>query len=292
MTTDSDHYLHVAAVQMLPAAGDPKANIERASRLAREAVDRHGAELIIFPECALTGYASPGEAGMTLEKTREMAEPVPGPSTEHFARLARELRAHIVWGLHERRGDRYYNTAALLTPEGRIAGTYSKVHINKHEWHMGWTNGERFSVWPCLAGELSFNLGIMICYDREVPEAARCLAVLGADVIAIPQATGCTCDQPIHREQLRVRAFENEMYIAMANWGGPEFKGHGMIIDPRGEVLQLGGRQEEILSAALDLNHLREVRRKGNYGRKNRRPQVYEPLVRPDPRASSQPTAG
>ena len=144
------------------------------------------------------------------------------------------MRIYIVWGLHERSGDKYYNAAVLLSPKGEILGTYHKVHINKYESNMGWTNGDRFQVWPCEIDGVSFNLGIMICFDREVPEAARCLAVLGADIIAIPQATGCTCDVPIHRDQLRVRAYENEVFIAMANWAGPEFKGHSMIIDADG----------------------------------------------------------
>jgi predicted amidohydrolase len=273
------NYVHVAAVQMLPAQGDPKANVDRADGLIRRAVREHGAELIVLPECTLTGYTQPGKHGMTLERSRELAEPVPGPSTDHFAKLAAELGAYIVWGLHERRGDRYYNSAVLLSPQGNVVGTYSKVHINKYEHNMGWTNGERFFVWPCRVRNIDFNLGIMICFDREVPEAARCLCVLGADVIVIPQATGCTCDIPIHREQLRVRAYENEVYLAMANWAGPEFKGHSMIIEPSGHVVRLGSRDEEILTAEFDMDALKKHRANGIYGRHHRRPTTYGPLL-------------
>jgi 5-aminopentanamidase len=275
------HYVHVAAIQMLPATGDPKANVERATRLAREAVDKHGARLIILPETTLTGYASPSDKGMTLARCRELAESVPGPSVDHFARLAAELKVYIVWGLHERQGNRYYNAAVLLSPKGEILGTYRKVHINKYERNMGWTNGDHFQVWPCEIDGVSFNLGIMICFDREVPEAARCLAVLGADIIAIPQATGCTCEIPIHRDQLRVRGYENEVYIAMANWAGPVFKGHSMIISPGGEVIRLGGREEEILDAVFDMDALRKHRENGIYGRHHRQPGAYGPLMRP-----------
>jgi len=275
----SPHAVRTACIQMLPATGDPQANIARADRLVREAVLTKGAELIVLPECTLTGYASPGSKGLTLEQSRAMAERVPGPSVEHFARLAAELKVYIVWGLHERRGDRYYNSAVLLSPEGKIEGTYSKVHINKYESQMGWTNGDKFHVWPCRIRGIEFNLGIMICYDREVPEAARCLMALGADIIAVPQATPCTCIFPIHRDQLRVRAYENELYIAMANWGGPDFRGHGMIIAPTGDVLQLGGQDEEILVADLDLQALREHRNRGIYGKHHRRPDAYGPLL-------------
>lgn len=184
-----------------------------------------------------------------------------------------------MWCLPERRGDRYYNSAVLLSPGGEVLGTYSKVHINKYEQHVGWTNGDRFQVWPCRVGDTSFNLGIMICYDREVPEAARCLAMLGADVIVIPQAAYCTCDIPIHRDQLRVRAYENEVYVAMTNWAGPVFKGHSMIIAPDGEVMALGTMEEQILAADLDLEALKRHRADGIYGKHHRQPAAYGPLL-------------
>lgn len=300
----------MAVIQMLPATGDPAANVARADRLVRQAVLEHGTQLVVLPECALTGYAAPpwnpdvdevkiaethelaesvpgppvpvcepGERRLTLAETHELTEPVPGPSVNHFAALAAELHAYIVWPLPERRGSGFYNSAVLLSPSGEVLGTYSKVHINKFERHVGWTNGDRFFVWPCKAGDTAFNLGIMICYDREVPEAARCLTMLGADLIVIPQAAYCTCDIPIHRDQLRVRAYENEVYIAMTNWAGPVFKGHSMIIDPGGEVIQMGGREEQILTATLDMNALKKHRVNGIYGRHHRQPKTYGPLV-------------
>ena len=278
-TAPGKNSLRVACLQMLSATGKPRDNINHATRLATEAANDRAAQLIICPECTLTGYTSPGQDGVTLEATRQMAETVPGPSVDHFANLASRLGVYVIWGLHERRGNRYFNAAVLLSPEGKHVGTYHKVHINKHEQNMGWTNGNQFHVWPCRINGTVFNLGIMICYDREVPEAARCLAVLGADVIAVPQATGCTCDNPLHRDQLRVRAYENEAFIAMANWGGPDFKGHSMIIAPSGEVLKLGTREEEILAADLDLKTLAERRANGIYGRHHRRPETYGPLL-------------
>jgi predicted amidohydrolase len=275
------NFVHVAAVQMLPATGDPKANVARATGLVRRAVNECGAEVVVLPECTLGGYMSPGKEGVTLEASRAAAEAVPGPSVNHFAELARELRTYIVWGLHERRGEKYYNSAVVLSPEGEIVGTYSKVHINKYESAMGWTNGEGFHVWPCTVRDVAFNLGVMICYDREVPEAARCLTVLGADIIVVPQATNCTCRSEMHRNQLCVRAFENEVYIAMANWAGPVFQGHSMMIEMHGKVLELGAKDEEILFAALDMDALRKKRETGIYGLHHRQPQTYGPLVKP-----------
>jgi predicted amidohydrolase len=274
----SEDTLRVAAIQMLPALGNPEANLERAAGLAREAASQ-GARLLVFPECAATGYTTPGSQGLTLEEHRRWAEPINSPSVARCAELARELNVYLVWGFHERRGERFFNSAALLSPAGRLLGCYSKVHINKYESRMGWTNGDGFRVWECDEADPTFRLGMMICFDRETPEAARCLAVLGADVIAVPQATSCTCDLPIHRDQLRVRAYENECFIVMANWGGPERKGHSMIIDYNGEVLALGGREEELLIADLDLAALRTHREHGIYGRHHRQPAAYAPLV-------------
>jgi predicted amidohydrolase len=310
MPTTTNGRLCVAAIQLLPATGDPEANIERADRLVREAVLECGAKLVVLPECALTGYAAPpwepdpdeplaaapcewaeampglpgapsrsSERRMSLAETRALAEPVPGPSVNHFAALAAELGVYIVWTLPERRGDAYFNSAVLLSPSGEVLGTYSKVHINKYERQMQWTNGDRFFVWPCQTPGATFNLGIMICYDREVPEAARCLAMLGADVILVPQAAHCTCDMPIHRDQLRIRAYENEVFIAMTNWAGPVFKGHSMIINPGGEVMRMGGQEEEILTASFDLEALKKHRARSIYGRHHRRPEAYGPLL-------------
>jgi predicted amidohydrolase len=276
----SEMRLRVAAVQMLPAPGEPAVNLARAEELGRQAAAQ-GAGLIVFPECTATGYPTVGAAGITLERHRSWAEPVPGPSVDRMAELAQELGVEIVWGLHERRGDRYFNSAALLSRNGQLRGVYSKVHINKYEQWMGWTNGDGFHAWECGEGEEAYRLGMMICFDREVPEAARCLAVLGADVIAVPQATSCTCDLPIHRDQLRVRAYENECFILMANWAGSEQKGHSMIIDPWGEVLALGSRDEEIVFADLDLAALRKHREGGIYGRHHRQPGTYAPLLQP-----------
>lgn len=280
MATDqSPRYLHVAAIQMLPAANQPAANVQRATKLVRQAVFEHGAEVVVLPECTLTGYSQPGNDGPSLTDTRAIAEPVPGPSTEHFAKLAAELSIYIIWGLHEKQGDRYFNSAALLSPQGKILGTYRKVHINKYESKMGWTNGDQFRVWPCALGDKTFNLGIMICFDREVPEAARCLTVLGADLIVIPQATSCTCRLPIHRDQLRVRAYENEVFLTMANWAGPTFRGHSMIIGYDGETIEIGDEDERILFAALDITALRTYRDGGIYGRHHRQPEAYGPLI-------------
>ncbi len=279
-TEASPRYLHVAAIQMLPATDNPQANIQRATRLVREAAVEHGAEVVVLPECTLTGYSQPSESQTSLDKSRSIAETVPGPSTEHFAKLADELNIYLIWGLHERRGDKYYNSAVLLSPQGKVLGTYSKVHINKYEAKMGWTNGDQFRVWPCTINGTEFNLGIMICFDREVPEAARCLTVLGADVIVIPQATSCTCRIPIHRDQLRVRAYENEVFLAMANWAGPVFQGHSMIIAFDGKTLHIGEDGEQILFAALDMTALSQYRERGIYGRHHRQPSAYGPLLR------------
>ena len=189
-----------------------------------------------------------------MARDRELAETVPRPVGGTFTQLAGESAHYIVWGLHRRDANGYYNTAALLSPDAKLVGKYRKVHINKYESAMGWTHGQKFQVWPCSVNGIPFNLGVIICFDREVPESARCLAVFGTGIIAIPQATSCTSDIPMHRDQLRVRAYENEVNIAMANWAGPKFKGHSMTIEADGSLVELGGKEEQILLTAFDMS--------------------------------------
>ena len=98
----------------------------------------------------------------------------------------------------------------------------------------------------------------------------------------MPQATSCTCDIPIHRDQLRVRAYENEVNIAMANWAGPEFKGHSMTIEADGSLVELGGKEEQIILTVFDMAALKQLRARGIYGRHHRQVGAYSPLVEPD----------
>ena len=202
----------VGGVQFSGVPGDKAANCDIAERLIREAA-QEGAQIVLTPECVLTGFAGGCDE-------RAMAEPIPGPCTARFARLARELGVAILLGLSELHGGQIYNATAVLWPDGHIRGVMRKVHISGPEIPAGWRNGSAFPVFDLRTPTGACRFGIMICYDRELPESARLLMLQGADIVFNPLACRCLTME-IHRCLLRTRAFENELYVVTANHAAP-----------------------------------------------------------------------
>jgi len=155
--------LKVAAVQMEPRLLDKERNLARCLEFARTAA-AEGARLIVLPECALTGYVF-----HSLEEALPVCEAVPGPSTERIAGLCRDLDVHIVVGLLETDGDKHYNTAVLLGPEG-IAGRYRKIHLPYLGIDRFLDHGDSA---PAVFDTAIARIGIGICYDAMFPEHAR-----------------------------------------------------------------------------------------------------------------------
>lgn len=224
---------------------DAAANLTRLIETADEAAVL-GIELLVLPECALQGY--PGELGGPAldEYDRQMrsATPVPGPATEALSRAAKQHGMQIVCGLTELPQEagsagRLFNSAVLLGPDGVIA-TYRKIHTGGVEKCL-WTRGGEWVVAESVAG----RIGLLICYDLVFPEAARCLALAGAEMLVMPTAWA---NDPSpegtfrHGYDLftRARALENQVYLVSANQvggPGPGFYGHSRIVDPRGQVI-------------------------------------------------------
>lgn len=269
----------IGLVQFAGLPGEKDVNIATATRLIREAATA-GAQIVMTPEVALTGFVG-GEA------ERAMAEPIPGPGTVHFAALARELDVYILLGLSELRDGHLYNAMATIDRHGEIMGVMRKVHINRHELPGGWRNGSDFPVWHFETPTGAFTGGIMICYDREHPESARLLMLQGADVIFNPLACPCPTDD-IHRCLLRTRAFENAVYLCMANHAAPRENGHSMVIDFHGTIVQEAAEGEAVIIRELNLDALREYRKDALYGKHHRRPALYGPLTFPGGQAHPQ----
>jgi len=166
----------LAGVQMDPALMDKEANLAGMIDSVEQAVDRQ-ARLVVFPECALTGYCFD-----SLQEALPYAESIPGPSTQLLAGLCHRTQVYLVLGMLERDGDRCFNAAVLIGPEG-VVGKYRKVHLP----YLG---VDRF-VDP---GDLGFGvhqtrlgrIGLNICYDGSFPESARIMALRGADLILLP----------------------------------------------------------------------------------------------------------
>lgn len=266
--------MKIAGVQMDVAFGDRQANIERVETRLREAV-RHGAQLAVFPECVLPGYCFD-----SLGEAQAHAEPIPGPATQRLAAVCRELSVYAVVGLLEAAGERLFNAAALVGPAG-VVGIYRKVHLPYLGVDRFTTPGDGFAVHS--AGDA--RIGMSICYDAAFPEAARVLALAGADLIALPTnwppGAQCTADYLIN-----ARALENNVYFIAVNRVGTErgfpFIGQSKICDPRGRLLAEARHTDEtILYAEIDLAFAREkhiVRMPGKHEIDrfaDRRPEAY-----------------
>ena len=237
----------VACVQMDVAIGDVEANRRRIVERMRTAAES-GAELVIFPECALTGYCFD-----SLEEAAPFAETIDGRSSEAISEVCRETGAHAVVGFIEKDGPDCYNAAMLVGPDG-VIGDYRKVHLPFLGVDRFLTPGDKqFRVF-----ELPFGrIGINICYDASFPEAARALKLLGAELIILPTnwPTGAwrTAEFIIN-----ARACENHVNFAAVNRCGVErgwdFIGRSKVVDFNGDTLGEASREsEEMLIIEVDL---------------------------------------
>lgn len=195
--------VRLAAVHYRPEKGStPREKREQFAPFIEEAASQH-ADLVVLPE-TLTYYGT----GLSYE---EVAEPVPGPSTDYFGALAKEHDLYIVAGLYERDAHLIYNVAVLLAPDGSVAGKYRKVTLPRGEIERGAAPGDEYPVFDTRFGKL----GMMVCYDGFFPEVARQLANRGAEVIAWP-VWGCN---PL---LAAARACENHVYIVSSTYEPPE----------------------------------------------------------------------
>lgn len=271
--------MKIAGVQMDVAFGDRQANLTAVEARLRETA-RGGAQLTVFPECVLPGYCFD-----SLAAAQAHAESVPGPATERLAAVCRELSVYAVVGMLESAGERLFNAAVLIGPAG-VVGVYRKVHLP----YLG---VDRFTT----PGDLGFavhaagdtRIGMSICYDAAFPEAARVLALNGADLVALPTnwppGAECTADCLIN-----ARALENNVYFIAVNRVGTErgfeFIGQSKICDPRGRMLAEARHTDEaILYADIDVafarqKHIVRVPGKHEIDRfADRRPEMYGRIV-------------
>ncbi|HET9178501.1 MAG TPA: carbon-nitrogen hydrolase family protein [Terriglobia bacterium] len=272
--------MKVAAVQMDVKILANDRNLARVVEHLERAV-REGAELVVFPECALSGYCFTSRA-----EALPAAESIPGPSTDKLAAAARRLGTSLVIGMMERAGDELYNSAAVITPEG-LQGVHRKLHLP----YLGIDRYNGLGDAPFRvfqAGQA--KIGVNICYDCSFPESGRVLKLNGAQILAIPTNWPVGSDTWAHIP--KVRAIENHMYVAAADRVGEErgfrFAGHSQIIDVTGAVLVEAGETEETIlyadiePALADVNRVVRIAGEWEYDRiAARRPEMYDPITRP-----------
>ena len=284
----SEGRIQIGLVQMR-CAEDPAANLARAIDGVEEAA-RRGADVVCLPELFRSRYFCQSEDPRHFD----LAEPVPGPSSDALAKLAAERSVVIVASLFERRSaGLYHNTAVTIDADGRIAGRYRKMHIPDDPLYY-----EKFYFTP---GDLGFDavdtraarVGTLVCWDQWFPEAARLTALAGAQLLFYPTAIGWQFDEgeAVDRAQhdawetvQRAHAIANGVFVVVVNRVGPEdairFWGQSFVVDPFGRVLaRASADEEEILVVECDLAAIERVRRDWPFLR-DRRIDAYGDLGR------------
>ncbi|MFN8545686.1 MAG: carbon-nitrogen hydrolase [Candidatus Binatia bacterium] len=282
----------IGLVQMR-CSPDPHDNVARAVGHVRDAA-RRGADVICLPELFRTQYFCQREDAALFD----LAEPIPGPTTDTLAAVAREMGVVIVASVFERRAaGLYHNTAVILDADGSECGRYRKMHIPDDPLYY-----EKFYFTPGDLGFRAFDtrvgrIGVLVCWDQWYPEAARLTALAGADVLFYPTAIGWHPQEKatsgVHQLQAwqtiqRAHAIANGVYVAAVNrvghegpaGGGLEFWGASFVADPFGVVLaEAAGGHEDVLVVECDRARQEDVRRNWPFLR-DRRIDAYAPITR------------
>jgi len=285
--------LRIALLQLAGSGYDREASLARGHAACRRAAAA-GADLALFPELWSTGYSFPDG---DLSHWREQAIERRDPWVVAHADLAAELGMAIAATYLERSPAGPRNTVTLFDRCGREALTYAKVHTCSFDLpEQALIAGTEFPVAHLDTRVGAVAVGAMICFDREFPEAARVLALGGAELLLVPNA----CELEANRlGQVRARAFENMVAVAVANYAAPQENGHSTVVDPiafdaegrsRDTRVCEAGEAEDVLVVRLDLEALREWRRREVWGEQCRRPETYGALV-VDSADSAKPSA-
>ncbi|MGC2658083.1 MAG: carbon-nitrogen hydrolase [Bryobacteraceae bacterium] len=286
-----DSAFNIGLVQM-SCSTDPGANMNKAIAKIREAAAQ-GAEIVCLPELFRSQYFCREENAALFD----LAEPIPGPSTEALSAVAKELQVTVVASLFEKRAHGlYHNTAAIIDADGALSGIYRKMHIPDDPLYY-----EKFYFTPGDLGFKTFEtrfsrIGVLVCWDQWYPEGARITSLGGANVLFYPTAIGW---HPAEKAQYgeaqldawrtiqRAHAIANGVFVAAVNRtgyegaaeSGLEFWGNSFIADPFGRVLaQASSDEERMLVMKCDPKDMDEVRRNWPFLR-DRRIDAYAPIT-------------
>jgi predicted amidohydrolase len=225
-----DRVVRAVAIHHRPRnTSSPSESLEQFLALALESA-KHKPDIICLPE------------GVTVVGTgktyADVAEPIPGPSTERLGEVARQLRSYIVAGIYERSANLVFNTAVLIARDGTLAGIYRKTHLPREEWESGITPGDEYPVFDTDFGKV----GLIICWDVQFPEPARAMALKGAEILLLPIWGGSDV-------LARARAIENHVFLISSTFDMRTF-----IVNPAGRILAEGTPEMPIAAAELRLN--------------------------------------
>jgi len=248
-----------------------------------EEAGKKGVQILGLQEIFNGPYFCPSQDA----KWCDIAEEVPGPTVERLSEYAKKYQMAMVIPVYERTiPGVYYNTAAVVDADGTYLGKYRKNHIPQ-------TNGfwEKFFFKPGNLGYPTFQtryakIGVYICYDRHFPEGARLLGLNGAEIVFNPSATVAGLSEYLWKLEQPAHAVANGYYVAASNRVGTEapwdighFYGTSYIVDPRGQFIATGSRDEDdLVIAEVDLDVIEEVRRTWQFYR-DRRPDSYGDMI-------------
>jgi N-carbamoylputrescine amidase len=285
------HPFRIGLIQMA-CSKDPNENFAKAEWRIREAAGR-GAQVVCLQELFRSQYFCQEERSELFD----LAESIPGPSTEALSRLAHELKIVIVASLFERRmAGVYHNTAVVIDADGALLGSYRKMHIPDDPRFY-----EKYYFTPGDLGVRCFDtkyarIAPLVCWDQWYPEAARMAALGGAQILFYPTAIGyhssdageAMVQQNAWTTVQRAHAIANGLFVAAVNrvgfeegapGDGLQFWGGSFVSDPQGRILAKAADQEEILIVECDPRRIENVRRNWPFLR-DRRIDAYDPVLK------------
>lgn len=266
--------VRVASVSVLPKKWDKAENWNRIERLVRKAATEGDAKVIVTPEGALDGYVinevnaekDEKQRSALIEKFIQLAEPIDGTYMKKASALTDELNIFLVLGCLEKQGASLYNSAILFDPEGEIIGKYSKTHFAQGYTinPSCYTPGEDYPVFQTPFGKV----GMMICYDRQLPEPARILALKGAQILLVPSYGSYTDVDGWNSVLLRTRAYENKVPLVFSH------PLQSLLIDEDGDI-RAHCNANEVVYYEVNTSPERYSSRF-----ENRRPETYGAIVK------------
>jgi predicted amidohydrolase len=286
--------LKIALLQLSPEP-NAEAAMERGHAACREAA-ANGADIALFPELWSNGYAFADHHDLRAGEAWMAAAVRPDSGfVRSFQDAARELKMAIAITFLETHDPLPRNSVSVFDRLGRLVLHYSKVHVCEFETEYFCTPGDKFSVATLDTRHGPVQIGAMICFDREFPESARVLALLGAELVLVPNA--CFFDD--HRmNQMKTRAFENKLALAMTNYPDTHTGGNGSSLAVSAVAWELDGTSSRskyretlmlrtgtapgIYYCEFDLDAIRHYRENAIWGTTFRRPQTYAVLVDPE----------
>ena len=265
--------IRIASAAIIPKKWDKATNWTRIEKAVLEAAQNGDADVIITPEGVLEGYVinevnevkNRDDKKEIISRFIALAEPLDGEYIRKACNLADKLNIYFVLGFLEKHGNKILNSVILIDPEGDIVGHYSKTHfaqgyeINPDEY----TAGDEYPVFNTPFGKI----GMIICYDRQLPEPARIMALKGAQVLFVPAYGSYTEEHGWNTVMMRTRAYENKFPVVFCN----PFQ--SLLIDEDGDIRAFGKANEIVY---FNINTSPD-RYEGRF--KNRRPETYNKLI-------------